>query len=902
MKKLTLEYRVVIGFTIALTMLLLAGGQLYSSLHEYMETSRWVTHTYQVLEALSDVGARLSELENGQRGYIISGEERFIADNDLVAGRIRLLLKQIETLTADNPRQYLRSKSLLKLTEECLHVLDTRNALYRTEGFEAARGRLRRDINRPGRETLVKLFAAMEEDERTLLKQRSDQAERNATQAQAVGTLLVTLTIAGLFLLWWRTRCEVRNKRTTEAVAHESTLMRQILDLLPVGVFVASTTGTFTQINPAARKIWDGEQEGDIRLSGEYAGWWPKSGKRLADDEWAVFRSLKGGEIIRDELVDIRCFDGSRKTISSNAMPIRDEAGRITCCLSVIIDVTGFKRTERQLRATARFDETQQRAMALFSASFDKSNILEGLLDLLAELHPLPVSALYEFNISSGRFRCEAAHGLSVETTREFALGEGLLGQAAQMWRMTLLDCKELTLQTGLVDFTPVQVLMIPISYQERRLAVLVLGTSSTLEECDLAFFDRLATTLGVTLDNLRQYSDLKLLAKQLQVSSEEIAGNNLKLEEVSRSKSEFLANMSHELRTPLNSVIGFSEVLQDQIFGSINEKQQEYVANILTSGRHLLSLINDILDLSKVESGKMELELSTFSLRETLDASLMMLKEKALKGNIGLRMELTPEADIRIVADQRKLKQILFNLVSNAVKFTLSGGFIDITAERDGNFVEITVADTGLGIKAEDIPKLFQVFTQLESVYTKGFEGTGLGLALTRQLVELHGGRIWVESTLGLGSRFIFTVPLMQTETKASTTSRPDIVPGSGNMVLLIENDPLTQTSLKYALQDKGYRVLRANNGIDGIEMARRESPDLIVLDLMMSGVNGFEVANRLQNDTATTHVPILVLTAMDLSTTDRARLTGKVWRIAEKGSLSTRNFISLVESAIHL
>jgi two-component system, sensor histidine kinase and response regulator len=233
------------------------------------------------------------------------------------------------------------------------------------------------------------------------------------------------------------------------------------------------------------------------------------------------------------------------------------------------------------------------------------------------------------------------------------------------------------------------------------------------------------------------------------------------KSEKTSRIKSDFLANMSHELRTPLNSVIGFTEVLQDRFFGPINEKQTEYLDNILLSGRHLLSLINDILDLSKVESGKMKLEVSTFSLRETVDDSLMMLREKALKSGIGLHMELASQADVNIVADQRKVKQILFNLISNAVKFTSAGGDIDVSAVRDGEFIEITVADTGLGVKEEDIPKLFHPFTQLESVYTKQYEGTGLGLALTRQLVELHGGRVWVKSEFGTGSRFSFTIPL---------------------------------------------------------------------------------------------------------------------------------------------
>jgi signal transduction histidine kinase len=247
-------------------------------------------------------------------------------------------------------------------------------------------------------------------------------------------------------------------------------------------------------------------------------------------------------------------------------------------------------------------------------------------------------------------------------------------------------------------------------------------------------------------------------------VQQQETSASNRRLEEVSQIKSDFLANMSHELRTPLNSVIGFSEMLQDQMFGPINAKQQEYITNILTSGKHLLSLINDILDLSKVESGKMELELSAFSLRETIEASLMMLMEKAHKGGIELHMELGEEVDERIVADQRKLKQILFNLVSNAVKFTPPGGSVNVSAIKKGEFIEVTVTDNGMGIKKDDIPKLFRAFTQLESVFTKEYEGTGLGLALTSQLVQLHGGTIKAESEFGSGSRFSFTIPLRNT------------------------------------------------------------------------------------------------------------------------------------------
>ena len=238
---------------------------------------------------------------------------------------------------------------------------------------------------------------------------------------------------------------------------------------------------------------------------------------------------------------------------------------------------------------------------------------------------------------------------------------------------------------------------------------------------------------------------------------------------------------MSHELRTPLNSVIGFSEVLKDELFGQLNTKQHEYVGNILTSGRHLLNLINDILDLSKVEAGKLVLELSMVKFREVIAGTLTMFQEKALKHNLRLGLEIPADCDIELIADERKLKQIMFNLLSNAVKFTPDGGSVRVTAQRvslsgiltaglyiqgekqleEGDFIEVSVEDSGIGIKREDMPKLFKEFSQLDSPYTKEYEGTGLGLALTKRLVELHGGQVGVESEIDKGSRFFFAIPL---------------------------------------------------------------------------------------------------------------------------------------------
>ena len=244
----------------------------------------------------------------------------------------------------------------------------------------------------------------------------------------------------------------------------------------------------------------------------------------------------------------------------------------------------------------------------------------------------------------------------------------------------------------------------------------------------------------------------------------------NLQAETANRSKSDFLANMSHELRTPLNSIIGFSEVLEDGLYGDLNDRQKTYAHHIYTSGKHLLSLINDILDLSKVEAGKMEFETSRFPIRAVLDSSVVMVKEKAMKHGIALSVEIEPDADIQVEADERKIKQILFNLLSNAVKFTPEGGRVTVRArmaavEKGGEeqrMLEVSIEDTGSGIKKEDLPRLFGEFTQLnKSALTKEYEGTGLGLALTKRFVELHHGSVRVESEYGKGSRFYFTLPV---------------------------------------------------------------------------------------------------------------------------------------------
>jgi signal transduction histidine kinase len=333
-------------------------------------------------------------------------------------------------------------------------------------------------------------------------------------------------------------------------------------------------------------------------------------------------------------------------------------------------------------------------------------------------------------------------------------------------------------------------------------------------------------------------------------------------LEVAGHHKSEFLASMSHELRTPLNAVIGFSDVLLERMFGELNERQEEYVRDIRDSGRHLLELINEILDLSKVEAGRMELEPGPLSLPGLLEHGLAMVRERAARHGIALSLDVAPAVGV-IWADELKLKQVVLNLLSNAVKFTQDGGSVAVSAAIEGDEAQVIVRDTGIGIEPADHERIFEAFQR--GGREARSEGTGLGLTLSKRIVELHGGRIWMSSRPREGSTFGFAVPVREGAAVGDDELQAVASERDLETVLVVEDDPHSAELLSVYLEGAGYRIAHARDGAEGLEMARRLRPRAVVLDILLPRLDGWDLLARLKADPATADSPVVVVSMLD-------------------------------------
>jgi signal transduction histidine kinase/DNA-binding response OmpR family regulator len=518
-------------------------------------------------------------------------------------------------------------------------------------------------------------------------------------------------------------------------------------------------------------------------------------------------------------------------------------------------------RKLNQLKALSKVGEA-------VSSSLNLTQVLNTIITEAVRLSGSDGGSIYEFDGDAREFRVETVCGTSQEALdalrrARIGLDGTFIGQAAMQGRpLELTDLREAPDDPHLNVLAESgwrSLVAVPMLREDRIVGAMVIRrhTPGRISKEIYDLLETFASQSCMALINAKLYRQLERQSAALAVASQH--------------KSEFLASMSHELRTPLNAIIGFSEVLLERMFGELNERQDDYLRDIWSSGKHLLELLNDILDLSKIEAGQMVLNRSEFVAPESLEYCLSMVRERALKQRILLSLEVDPQVGL-IDADRLRFRQVVLNLLSNAVKFTPEGGRVDVRAFLRDQDLVVEVTDTGPGVSAEDRQRIFDAFQQ-GARHPEQTEGTGLGLTLSKRILELHGGRIWLESEAGQGSTFGFALPTGSVD--PALMSVPEVSLGSGlptevaagprPTVVVVEDDRRSFDLLRVYLEAAGARVVSARDGEEGLDTVRRLNPAGVVLDILLPGIDGWEVLARLKADPATAAIPVVVVSMLD-------------------------------------
>jgi PAS domain S-box-containing protein len=646
-------------------------------------------------------------------------------------------------------------------------------------------------------------------------------------------------------------------------------------------------------------------------FAGDYAAWLDivHPDDRARSDE--IARQVQAGDKEYNAEFRIVWPDGSIHWLKEYGQVVRGEDGQAKRMIGVTYDITESKEAEEKLRAQSERLRLLADASQAFSAAMANYHVIldqivrqvaNTLGDicyvriLSADMQSLEMSGLYDPDLEVA----EGARGLMEQLTVDvndagfgsqvFRTGEPFFiphTSPAQMQENTSPQMRPL------FDLLPIRSLIaVPMREQGNIIGVLVLlryrDQSHAYIQDDLFLAQDLADRAAIAISRARllhqvqaelqarQMAEQALqverdsLARRVEERTADLSLTNAELVRANRAKDEFLSTMSHELRTPLNGVLSLSESLQEGTYGEVSARQHSILDVIRESGEHLLDLINDILDLSKAEAGRMELQIETIEVKELINSALNLTNPQAVKKQ--LRISTTLDSDTgTISADSRRLKQMLVNLLSNAVKFTPEQGQvgIEVTREHGGDAIRFSVWDTGIGIPSEKIGFLFQPFIQLDSSLAREHAGTGLGLALVRRLAELHGGSVGVESTVGQGSRFWFTLPVVQIHSDGSrSVVRGSKRPAEGNglrKAMLIEDSEIAADHISRYLQELDTEVVVFSHGQDAVQKAIEARPDVILLDILLPDTSGWQVLDDLKTNPYTRHIPVVIVSVVD-------------------------------------
>ena len=767
-----LQRRLAVALGAVLVLLAVAVWTHWRNTVQVDATAGRVAHTREVIGALELVLRLNVDAESGVRGYVIAGDEAFLDPFVKAKDELPPALLHLRATTADNPAQQERLADLERQVNEHMQFRAAITELARTERPEASRRQLQDGEGKQRVDAIRASVGALRAVEDDLLQQRvvaSNAADRRAQLTLAILAALTVALVLGTYVVLRRTL----NARVLAEQALRESEESLAITLGSIGDAVLATEvqGHVTRMNPVAEQLtgWTLAEARGLPVADVF---------RIVNEQThepalvPVDLVLTTGSVqgLANHTVLI-ARDGSERAIADSAAPIRRAGGEVVGVVLVFRDVSDERRAELEtLRLNQTLDErVRERTEELRRTEARLRNTLDNLIE---GCQIIGFDWRYQYvNAAAAAQSPASVESMLGRTITDVRPGIECTPLYAALKRsMEARSTEQIEDEFVRADGSS-SVLQLVIQPVQEGIFILSMDISARKHA-----------------EKLRQAAQNELerrvieRTEELRFASEELESKNAQLEQANRLKSEFLANMSHELRTPLNAVIGFSEILRSGMAGELTPRQREFAGDINTSGAHLLSLISDILDLSKIEAGSMTLETEEVSLVPLLESCLAIVRDKALARSLDLRCEIDPTLGV-IEGDTRKLKQIVYNLLSNAVKFTDADGRVTLIARKAGRtrmdtagisaarmllapsvpdrtFLEIAVHDTGIGIAPGDLARLFEPFVQVDASMKRRHEGTGLGLALVRRLVDLHGGGLAAESSVGRGSRFTVWLP----------------------------------------------------------------------------------------------------------------------------------------------